>query len=305
MPAGTTSPKRQDPPQTLVIGESVEAAYRYAGSDDAEVELLVVGPDGAIEPVGDSFARVVVAGFASAPGTLRTVVDQAFEIAADGQVVIGAGAGLVEPDVAAWDAAFTGLRVASVDRGSFPAVELTRDPVGTAGAFLAGALSVLGLVDPHPDVKVEPAPVLEQPPAATKAKPHAPRPSRKQQLVDLARSRSKLLLAAAVVVIVGLAISVGLVALLGEYVLAIVVTLTLFAVMGHALLQERRNQQIARELARVASGQSGFRTKVLEQLRDQGKTIADLQKVGGINQLAIVDAAKALQRLEASSRDKQ
>jgi predicted O-methyltransferase YrrM len=119
----------------------------------------------------------------------------------------------------------------------------------------------------------------------------------------MARSRSKLLLAAAAGFVVGLAISVGLVALLGKYFLAIVVTLTLFAVMGLAVLQERRHRQIGRQLARAASSQSGFRTKVLGQVRGQGKDIAQMQKVVGVSQLAIVDTAKTLQRLEVSFKD--
>jgi predicted O-methyltransferase YrrM len=303
MPAATSPSRSQRRPQALVIGESAEAAYRYASSDAAELELVVVGADAAADAVGDSFDRVVVVGFTSSPDKLRTVVDRAFELVdASGQVLVGSSAGPVEPDVAAWDAAFVGLRVVSVDQGYFPSVELARGAEGSAGTFLAGALSVLGLTNPHPDIKAAPVP----PPVATAttgAKPSARRSSRWQTLLSMARSRSKLLIAAAVGMLVALAISVGLVALLGKYFLATVLTLTLCAVLALALRQEQRNRQIGRQLAQAASGQSRFRAKLFDQVRSQGKDIARIQKVIGVSQLAIVDTAKTLERLQVSFKD--
>ena len=306
MPAASSSSNSPRPDRVLVIGESAEAAYRYASSDGTDVEL-VVGQDGAAAPHGEAYDQVIVAGFAGTPDTLRTVVDRGFELAGpDGHVLVGSGAGPIADDVAAWDAAFAGLSVAAVDRGTFPAVELVRTANGSAGTFLAGALTVLGLVDPRPDLKKVPQPTAVGAAPAKSAKPKArPRPSRKQALIVMVRRRSKFLILAAAGGVVALAVSVGLVALLDEYFLAILVTITLLAVMVTTLRQEQYNRQIGRQLGRVESAQSGFRKKVSERMRQQGKEITQIQKNVGITQLAVADAAKTLQAMQVGFKDRE
>jgi predicted O-methyltransferase YrrM len=303
MPAASSSSNSPRPSRVLVIGENAEAAYRYASSDAADVEL-VVGQGGAAALSGEAYDQVIVAGFAGTPDVLRTVVDRGFELAGpDGHVRVGSGAGPIADDVAAWDVAFAGLSVASVDRGTFPAVELVRSADGTAGTFLAGALTVLGLVDPRPDLKRVPEPAaVDATPAKATARPQR---SRKQVLIEAARRRSKLLIVAATGAVVALAISVGLVAVLDEYFLAILVTITLLAVMATTLRQEQYNRQLGRQMGRVEAAQSGFRDKVSARIRQQGKEITQIQRTVGVSQLAVVDTAKTLQRMQVGFKDPQ
>ena len=95
----------ETPSTALVIAENTEGAYRYATSDAAEVTIVLAAADGSVVVEG-RYDRVVVVGFTQAPGVLRAIVDQAFDIVtAEGQVLVGGPAGRMGSDATPWTTA--------------------------------------------------------------------------------------------------------------------------------------------------------------------------------------------------------
>lgn len=289
---------------SLVLAESTEAAYRYASSDVPELSIVLAAGDGSVEVAPGPYDRIVVVGFVEAPAVLRTLIDRALDlVSVGGKVLVGGAAGPVDDDADRWAQAFDGLRIVSVDQGVFPAIEIAPAEgfAGDTGTFLRGALAVLGAADPRPVLTVTPEPGTAAPkPPATKRAPA--RPSRKQALGTFARAHRKQLLLAAVALLVALLISVGLVALIDTYFLGLVATATLLVVVAVALRLEQHHRSMARQLARVDAAQARISKALPAQLaadvRQQGKTLNRVQKSLVVNQLAIVDAAQALDRMK-------
>ncbi|MBC7630239.1 hypothetical protein [Aeromicrobium sp.] len=314
------------PSTALVIAESTEAAYRYATQDASEVTIVLAGDDGSVDVTGH-YDRVVVVGFTSAPAVLRSVVDHAFDIVtAGGRVLVGGAAGQLATDVTPWTRAFDRVQVVTIDRGSFPSVEVAPGAGSDTGAYILGALSVPGASDPRPDLRAASASATAAAGATAaahaersrpadmsgpgKAKSPGPLSMRDQLAAAVARHRRPLV-AAGIVAVLALAVSIGLVALLGEYFLAMLSTLTLMVMVAVAVRLEQRNRQVQRQLSRVTSsgdGVKGLRSKLrpavlLDEVREQRKDISAILKVVGVNQLAIVDAAKVLHALQTRDQD--
>jgi len=294
--------------RSLVIAESAEAAQRYASSDSNEVELAVAASDGTVEAAGGPFDVVVVVGFASSPETLRVAVDRAFVlVGGNGRVLIGAGDGEVETDTTRWDSAFEGIQVKTVDKGSFPSVEVVRHEGASAGTFIAGAISALSATSPRPVLTVTPATPVDVPApakAATKSR------SAKDRLVRIARRHRKILVLAALATLIVLVISVGLVALFGRYYLAVLLTLILLMVLALGARQEQRLRQLARRVESTQTGVNalvtGLRPAALfKEVRQQSRDLEQIQKVVGVNQLTIVEISRTLEDIREGSDDSE
>lgn len=293
----------------LVIAENIEAAYRYAASDSRETDIVLASADGTFEGAEGSYGQVIVAGFAAAPEVLGTLVASAFGHA--DTVSLGASGQPTEGSAEAWQAAFGPFRVANVTHGAFPAVQLVQEPCTATGDFVRGALSVLAHWVPRPDLR----PVLTTDTTSdSSVPPKAPVPAASMAdralrlLKNFVKSHRKLAVVGAVGTVLAIAVTVGLVALIDQYAVGVLVLAVLLLLALSTLLQELRGRRLQAAVARIDSRSASLRdlappfqpATVAERLNNHSTGLNSLQRSLSVVELASVDAAKSLERLEAA-----
>lgn len=292
----------------LVIAESTEAAYRYAASDARETDIVLASADGTFAGAEGAYARVVVAGFASTPEILGRLVDASF--AYSDTVSVGASGQPVDGASDDWRTAFESFRVVEVAAGAFPAIDLAHEAGAETGEFLRGALSVLTHWEPRPDLRPAPTPVTSSSSKATKSEPAPASPVARvrRMLKKFVASHRRLVILAGVGALVVVAIAMGLVALINEYALGLLGVALLLLVGLSLLLQEVRGLRLQVAVARIDARTATLRdlappfkpATVAERMNNHATGLNSLQRSLAVVELASVDAAKTLERLEAA-----
>ncbi len=292
----------------LVIAESTEAAYRYAASDARETDIVLASADGTFAGAEGTYARVVVAGFASTPDVLGQLVDGAF--AHSTIVSVGASGESVEGTSEAWRAAFKAFRVVDVTAAPFPAVNLVREAGADTGDFVRGALSVLSHWEPRPDLRpVGATPITAS--SAPKSNPPAPASPVvrvRRMAKSFVKSHRRLVILAGVGVLVAVGVTMGLVALINEYALGLLGVALLFLVGLSLLLQEWHGRRLRLAVARIESRSETLTNlappakpaTLAERLENNADDLNTLQRSLAVVELASVESAKSLERLEAA-----
>jgi hypothetical protein len=288
----------------LVIAENNEAAYRYAAVGSGETDIVLASPEGTFSGADGAYSRVIVVGFGGNPVVLATLVDQGFEFA---QTVSVGASGPLAPASDEWRSAFAPFRVEGVTEGAFPAVALVREPGDDTGDFVRGALSVLEHWVPRPDLR--PVQTNASSPEAPRAKvpPKLSTVGRaRQALGRLVKSHRRLVILAAVGGLVVIAVTVGLVALLGNYAVGVLAALVLMLVGLSFVFQEFRGWRLQAAVTRIEErsamlkpvGSPAKAATLAERLEANSDDLNILQRSLAVVELASLDAAKSLERLE-------
>ena len=303
MPVPSPTPRPGQSTRVLLIAQSREASYRYTRSDCDELNIVLASADAGIEVDNAPYDRVVVAAFSDQPVALRAVIDKAFDLIDEGgQVLVGVADAPDGTTPEQWDEAFEGIETAGWGDEAFPAVRVIRsaEADGGSGAFLHGLLTALSA----PQFRPELAPILVEQPVDDTAVVHeaapvkgaapAPKPQSFRQALG---RRRKLLMIAALGSVGATVVSLVLVAFLNEYFLAVLGTAVVLILGAHAL----RSEQQSRRILAAGRGQQAQVRSLSSKL--QPAELAAMRRSMANNELAAVDNAKALYRIDLGLRD--
>ncbi|MGA8988018.1 hypothetical protein [Aeromicrobium sp.] len=310
MPDLPETPSSASANRSLVLAETAEAAYRYAAVDARETDILLVADDGTFSGIEPPYASVVVAGFGSDPGALGRLVDAAFSYAEI--VSVGAAGSAIAGSTNEWRSAFETFRVVDVTTGAFPAVDLAREgsPDSGTGDFVRGALSVLAHWEPRPDLRARPAPTTEILARETprKTPPSAPAPRLRKRVEQVVANHRRLVRLAAIGALGVLLVTLGLVALINQYALALLSLALMFLIGAVALRQEQRARRLQSTVDRIDAMSRTLQdmsppirpATLTERVHAQGKAIHALQRSVAVVELASVDSARMLERIDSA-----